>query len=89
MGGVTEQLSSALLPAARLNYDTSLKSHNAYFFLQCRAGSTTSHSSSNDQRQRELRKRQWYYSQSFIFKYSYVWMGQNKSIPTKKYTNKP
>lgn len=27
---------------------------------------------------------QWYCSQSFILKYSCVWMGQNKSIPTTK-----
>lgn len=26
---------------------------------------------------------QWYHTQSFILKYSYVWMGRNKNIPTK------
>lgn len=70
--------SSVLNPSVSMS-SHQFKSHNTYFFLKCRAGTT--HRSSNEQPQAELRNRD---SDVLILKYSYVWMGQNKSIPQKK-----
>lgn len=61
------------------------KSLNTFFFLQCRAGSVTSHSSSNEQPQAELRNRGSDIVRNLLFLniHMFGWV-RTKALPQKK-----